>query len=55
MMMLLDINMGTHQLDGFETATKIRALEGDLIKTNPGYQPIPIIAHSGDDAKTIRK
>ena len=55
MMMLLDINMGTHQLDGFETAAKIRSIEENYRKQNSAYRPITIVAHSGDDAKRIRQ
>ncbi len=47
--------MGVGQLDGFETATRIRTIESKLKNEITSYEPITIIAHSGDDSKTIRQ
>ena len=54
LLILLDINMGPKEIDGYETAFRIRDHEKQIMSANPLIDPVTIIVHSGDDAKTMR-
>lgn len=53
-MILLDINMGAKEIDGYETASRIRDYEKQIIGANSQVDPVTIVIHSGDDAKSMR-
>jgi len=47
--------MGSKEIDGYETASRIRDHEKKIQINNASFNPVTIIVHSGDDAKTIQQ